>query len=122
MHCQSVDLNAVIDESAKLLGRLIGEHIHLELALSRPLPLVEADSGMMEQIFMNLAVNARDAMPRGGRLVMSIARSVNRRTREFATGTPLQILLSRLLAAVGLFVVVVPIGWMGRRRRLSESR
>lgn len=70
MHRQSVDLNAILDELAKLLGRLLGEHIRLELTLSRPLPLVEADACMVEQIAMNLAVNARDAMPRGGRLIV----------------------------------------------------
>lgn len=69
MHRQPMDLNAVIDEAAKLLGRVIGEHVRLELALGLNVPLIEADASMMEQIFMNLAVNARDAMPRGGRMI-----------------------------------------------------
>ena len=65
---EPLDLNELIEEVAQMLGRLIGEHLVLDLRLARPLPLIEADSGMMEQILLNLAVNARDAMPGGGRL------------------------------------------------------
>jgi signal transduction histidine kinase/ligand-binding sensor domain-containing protein len=69
-----VDLNQVVTGVGKLLGRVLGEQIAQETALA-PGPLgVLADPGMLEQVLMNLAVNARDAMPRGGRLRVATAR------------------------------------------------
>ena len=65
-----LDLNAVIPEMEKMLRRLIGEHIVLETVLDRSLGQVKADPGQIEQILMNLSVNARDAMPDGGRLTI----------------------------------------------------
>ncbi len=65
-----VDLNEVIEHVLKMLRRLIGEHIDLAFEACNQLPPVAVDPGMMEQILMNLAVNARDAMPLGGRLVI----------------------------------------------------
>jgi signal transduction histidine kinase len=67
----ALNLNRTIEELTKMLGRLIGEHIHLELELNPELPPIEGDGGMMEQVLINLAVNARDAMPRGGRLIVA---------------------------------------------------
>lgn len=64
----SFDLNHTIDEIASMLRRLIGEHIDLNLDLAVGLPPIEADISMMEQVLVNLTVNARDAMPQGGRL------------------------------------------------------
>ena len=71
-----VDLNAVVRDVEKMLKRLIGEYIQLETALFPDLELVNADFGQMEQIIMNLAINARDAMPDGGRLYLETANVV----------------------------------------------
>ncbi len=71
MNKVAVRLNTVIEELAKMLGRLIGENIQLALELDANLPTVEADVGMIEQVLINLAVNARDAMPHGGKLVIA---------------------------------------------------
>lgn len=65
---QVVDLNRVVAELIKMLRRLIGEHIALECAYAAEPAWVQADPGMLEQVLVNLAVNARDAMPDGGRL------------------------------------------------------
>jgi two-component system, cell cycle sensor histidine kinase and response regulator CckA len=63
-----LDLNAVVRGSEKLLGRVLGEDVDLQVALQEDLWATRCDPGQMEQVIMNLAVNARDAMPRGGRL------------------------------------------------------
>jgi len=70
MQPRQLDLNDVVTQLAKMLQRIIGEDVHLELRL-HPAPLgLRADAGMIEQVLMNLAVNARDVMPRGGPLVI----------------------------------------------------
>ncbi len=70
---QVLNLNRVTADLEKMLGRLIGEHIDLEILADPDLWSVKADPGQINQIIMNLAVNARDAMPTGGRLTLSTA-------------------------------------------------
>ncbi|HUC83594.1 MAG TPA: response regulator, partial [Candidatus Acidoferrales bacterium] len=70
MQSRDIDLNEVVINLTKMLRRIIGEDMRLQLNL-HPAPLVtHADAGMLEQVLMNLAVNARDAMPEGGRLMV----------------------------------------------------
>ena len=65
-----LDLNATVMHLGKLLSRLIGEDLHLETDLDPRLGRVKADGGQIEQVILNLAVNARDAMPQGGKLTI----------------------------------------------------
>jgi len=65
------DLNEVVDRIQRMLLRLLGDHVHLRTELTPDLPPVVVDSGEMEQVIMNLALNARDAMPQGGPLRIS---------------------------------------------------
>jgi hypothetical protein len=61
-------LNTVVSDMNHLLQRVLGETIQLKLKLATPVPWIRADPGQMEQLILNLAINARDAMPQGGRL------------------------------------------------------
>jgi two-component system, cell cycle sensor histidine kinase and response regulator CckA len=65
-----MNLNDVVEEMGRLLPRLIGEDIELVIRSSEDLGAIRADASQMEQVIMNLAVNARDAMPAGGRLLI----------------------------------------------------
>ncbi len=69
-----VDINALVNETSVMLRRLIGEHIRLTTKLSAESPRVLADRSQLEQVIVNLAVNARDAMPDGGLLTIETAR------------------------------------------------
>jgi two-component system, cell cycle sensor histidine kinase and response regulator CckA len=63
-------MNSLVSETHRLLARSIGEHIELELHLAEGIPAVSADYGQLEQVLVNLVVNARDAMPQGGVLTI----------------------------------------------------
>jgi two-component system, cell cycle sensor histidine kinase and response regulator CckA len=67
-----LDLKAATMEAGKMLRRLIGEHIQLVTVADPLAGLVKADPGHVEQVILNLAVNARDAMPKGGRLTIEV--------------------------------------------------
>ena len=68
---QPLDLNATVTSVSDMLARLIGEHIELAVTLDPKLDLVMADPSQIEQVIVNFAVNARDAMPNGGRLTIA---------------------------------------------------
>ncbi len=72
---QVINLNSVVEEMGKLLPRLIGEDIELVIRVRKDLGSIRADAGQMEQVIMNLAVNARDAMPNGGKLLIETCNS-----------------------------------------------
>ena len=73
MQPRRLDMNEVVGNITKMLGRILGEDIALQLRYSQHPALVQADAGMMEQVLLNLAVNSRDAMPKGGVLAIRIS-------------------------------------------------
>ena len=68
-----LDLNTLVTDLVTMLRRLIGEHVEVEIMLDPALRKVRADQGQLEQVIMNLVVNARDAMPGGGKLMIQTA-------------------------------------------------
>jgi PAS domain S-box-containing protein len=85
MQPRIMDLNDVVGGLEKMLRRLIGEDVELDISLDPGIESINADPGQLEQVVMNLVVNARDAMPAGGRLTISTANS--ELCAESATGT-----------------------------------
>ena len=78
-----LDLNSVVTDLEKLLRTTIGENVPLRTVFAENLPLVKADRGQIDQVFMNLAVNARDAMPAGGNLeIETVAFEVDDRNAQ----------------------------------------
>src|SRR5207249_5827967 len=65
------NLNVAVNNVVRLIGRLLGENVHVRTDLDPVLPLIHADPGQIEQAIINLAVNARDAMPEGGDLILT---------------------------------------------------
>lgn len=82
----SIDLNCIVIETERMLRRLIGADVNLELSLQPSLSFIKGDPSQMEQVLMNLALNARDAMPRGG--TITIATSNIFLDQEFARVHP----------------------------------
>jgi len=76
MEPKVLDLNVVVGDMEKLLHRLIGEHIELKSNFAGEASTVMADQSQIEQVLLNLAVNARDAMPKGGKLVVETQHAV----------------------------------------------
>lgn len=68
-----LDLNAVVTDTGHMLQRMVGEDVEIEFHLASGLDLVKADPGQMNQVLMNLVVNARDALPQGGKLTVETA-------------------------------------------------
>jgi nitrogen-specific signal transduction histidine kinase len=71
MQFRHLDLNQTISNTINMLERLVGEHVELEFHPQTSLPAIHADTSMLEQIILNLAVNARDAMPKGGKISLT---------------------------------------------------
>jgi nitrogen-specific signal transduction histidine kinase len=97
-----LNLNEILTESAKMLDRLLGKDIALKVTASPSLWLVKADPGQLEQVILNLAVNARDAMPKGGQL------TIETRNTEITRASPR--LDSRALAGTYVMLVVTDTG------------
>lgn len=71
MEPSDIDLNEVVAGLTKMLRRIVGEDISLQSDYASNLPWIHGDAGMLEQVLLNLAINSRDAMPEGGRLIIS---------------------------------------------------
>jgi signal transduction histidine kinase len=85
---RSLDLNQVVLELEKMLRRIVGEDLELKLELAPGLGLIRADPGQLEQVLMNLVVNARDAMPAGGKLTLRTAEISLEEDLEQGEGRP----------------------------------
>ncbi|HSL98926.1 MAG TPA: ATP-binding protein, partial [Candidatus Limnocylindria bacterium] len=95
---QIIDLNLIVSNMEKMLKHLIGENIELVTIPAPNLGKVKADPGQIEQVILNLALNARDAMPQGGRITMETEnvdpeKSVAREHREVPAGSGVKLLI-----------------------------
>ncbi len=89
-----LDLNSVVGDAEKLLLRIVGENVHIETALDPALGTVRADASQIEQVLMNLVINAHDAMPEGGRITIA--------TRNEGEGLTARVILSVADTGVGM--------------------
>jgi PAS domain S-box-containing protein len=83
---ETLDLNSIVEEINNLLSRTIGAHIELDCQLAEDLPAIRADRGQVDQVLLNLAVNARDAMTEGG--VLTIETSLTELDDGYAAAHP----------------------------------
>ena len=90
MRLVSININRVVEDLLKMLHRLIGEDVGVHTELASDLELIQADRGSLEQVVMNLAVNARDAMPNGGEFIIRTQNVVldNEAVRAMTEGRP----------------------------------
>ena len=84
---QRIDLNALVQDTEKMLRRLVSEHVSIQMELGDSLPSVYADSTQLTQILVNLVVNARDAMPQGGAIRLSTRAELLREPRSVGLDT-----------------------------------
>ena len=76
MEMKVIDVNHLVQDLEKMLRRVLGEDIELIIVLDKDLGKINADPGQIEQVVLNLAINARDAMPKGGKLIIETANAV----------------------------------------------
>jgi len=89
LHVKVLDLNAVVTDVVKMLHRLLASNIELTTLQAPALGRVKADPGQIEQVILNLAVNARDAMPQGGRLTLETRNAeINHESVQSREGVP----------------------------------
>jgi len=72
---EPLQLSTVVDDMRKMLRQIVGPYVDVRLSLDSALPMIEADRGQVEQVIMNLCINARDAMPAGGVLTIKTAKA-----------------------------------------------
>jgi PAS domain S-box-containing protein len=99
MEPHPLDLNELIERLSKMLGRVLGEHLMLRFDPAPHLPRILADSALLDQALVNLAVNARDAMPTGGQLrietaVVEVGERQARRNAEARPGRHVRLLVA----------------------------
>lgn len=96
VHDRRLDVNATLQSLQRMLTRLVGEHIQVRIVCTPDAPHILFDHGRLEQVIMNLAANARDAMPNGGALTITTertpARDLRLRLRDSGAGIPPDVL------------------------------